>query len=161
MKCQHVTSRGPCTNNAGPSGRCPRHKSDANLATAYRLTDPKLREAVEFHAKGSLLDIRQQIVLMNAMIERRLNLAGESNADKIAAYNYVATQLQALTKMTETLVKLGRESGELMNRGDVEAQNQKLLELVISVLHDKVPENLYSEIVDELSLRLDEIDSDE
>lgn len=158
--CKAKTTRGPCTNAAGPTGYCGSHTDDPSLATAYRLTDPDLQDAVTFHAKGSLLDIRQQLVLMNSIIERRLNLAGETNADKIAAYNFVATQLQAVTKMTETLVKLGRESGELMSRSDVKSDNAKLLALVIDVLKNRCPDN-YTDIVDELSSRLDEIESDE
>ena len=88
-------------------------------------------------------------------------MAGESNADKIAAYNFVATQLQAVVKMTETLVKLGRESGELMNREEVEAQSVKMIELVIDVVKNQVPDpEHYARLVDELNSRLDELDND-
>ena len=159
-KCSKQTTRGPCERTARPgSPFCSRHTSDADLATAYRLTDSALKESVEFHAKASLLDISQQIVLMRAIIERRLNMAGDTKADQLSAQAFVAAQLTSLVKMTETLVKLGRESGELMNRSQVEQQNEKFLGLVINVLKEKCPDQ-HNEIVDAISSRLDEIDNE-
>jgi hypothetical protein len=160
-QCKATSSRGPCLKTAGPTGYCVKHVNDQALASAYRLTDPALQEAVKFHATGNLLDIRQQLVLMNSIIERRLNLAGDTNAEQVSAFNFVATQLQAVSKMTETLVKLGRESGELMNRVDVDARNEELLGIVVDVAKEHMNEKVYAEFVDELSKRVDEIESDE
>jgi len=96
---------------------------------------------------------------MRAIIERRLNMAGDTKADQLSAQAFVAAQLTSLVKMTETLVKLGRESGELMNRSQVEQQNEKFLGLVIEVLKEKCPDQ-HNEIVDAISSRLDEIDNE-
>jgi len=154
MSCKADTSRGPCPNPVKPgSSYCRQHTRDANLATAYRLSNPDLQESVEYHAKASLLDISQQIVLMRGIIERRLNMGDGSDADQISAFNFVATQLAALTKMTETLVKLSKESGELMERSQVEAYTDSVLEIVIDELKS-VPG--FEAIVDRIVTRLDD-----
>lgn len=157
MKCKAETSRGPCNNpvKAG-SAYCRQHTRDANLATAYRLSDPKLQDAVQYHAKASLLDISQQIVLLRGLVERRLNLAGDSNAEKVNAYQFVATQLQALTKMTETLVKLGKESGDLMPKSDVEALVDSVLDIVTDEL-SKVEG--FEEVIDKIVSRVSELEN--
>jgi hypothetical protein len=138
------------------SSYCRQHTRDANLATAYRLSNPDLQESVEYHAKASLLDISQQIVLMRGLVERRLNMGDGSNADQISAFNFVATQLVNLTKMTETLVKLSKESGELMERSQVESYTDAVLNIVIDEIKG-VPG--FEQIVDRIVARLDAQDS--
>jgi len=155
-KCKAETSRGPCNKpTAKGSAYCRLHTNDANLATAYRLSDPDLQESVQWHAKASLLDISQQIVLLRGLVERRLNMADDNDADKIAAYNFVAVQLTALTKMTEIMVKLAKESGELMERGDVEAVVDGIVAIVSEELKS-VPN--YESIVDRIVTRIAEIE---
>ena len=158
-KCQSNTSRGPCTNQTVPgSSYCRFHTKDANLCAAYRLSDPDLQESVTWHAKASLLDISQQIVLLRSIVERRLNMAGDSDAEKISAFTFVAAQLQALTKMTESLVKLAKESGELMERNEVEGLVDKLVSIVSEEIKDVEG---YEGIIDKIVSRIQEIDSGE
>lgn len=155
-KCKAETSRGPCNKPVkGGSAYCRLHTKDENLATAYRLSDPDLQDSVQWHAKASLLDISQQIVLLRGLVERRLNMADDSDADKIAAYNFVAIQLLNLTKMTETMVKLAKESGELMERSDVETVVDGILTIVSDELKT-VPD--YEVIVDRIVSRIEEIE---
>jgi hypothetical protein len=104
------------------------------LNRSYRISNPDLHDAVEYHAKASLLDISQQIVTLKAMIERRLNLAGDSPAEQISAYQFVSQQLPILAKLTETMVKLSRESGELMERNEVVEYTQHVLSIVADEL---------------------------
>jgi hypothetical protein len=68
------------------------------------------------------------------MIERRLNLAGDSAAEQITAFQFVAQQLPILAKLTETMVKLSRESGELMERNEVIEYTQKIIGIVAEEL---------------------------
>jgi hypothetical protein len=82
-------------------------------------------------------------------------MADDNDADKIAAYNFVAVQLAALTKMTETMVKLAKESGELMERGDVEKVVDGILDIVSEELKS-VPD--YESIVDRIVTRIEEIE---
>lgn len=137
MQCQYVTSRGPCNKPVlRGSNYCRTHSRNQDLVTAYRLADPDLTESVKHHAKASLYDVSQQIVLLRAMVERRLNMAGGSKAEQIAAYNFVATQLEKLTKMSETLLKLSKESGTLMERDKVMEFVDRIVQLVSEELSD-------------------------
>jgi hypothetical protein len=154
MNCHANTSRGPCSNPAKQgSNFCRLHTKDESLAAAYRIADPDLQDSVQWHARASLLDISQQIVLLRGLVERRLNMSDGSDADKISAYNFCASQLQALTKMTETMVKLAKESGELMDRGEVEGFVDKIINIVTDELRS-VPD--YESIVDRIVTRMDE-----
>jgi len=154
MKCQAETTRGPCTKPVKPgSAYCRTHTKDKNLATAYRLVDPNLQDAVKYHAQASLLDISQQIVLLRGLVERRLNMAGDSVPEQVSAYNFVANQLVNLTKMTESLVKLSKESGNLMERDAVEAYVDAIMEIVIEELK---PVDGFETIVDKIVSRIQE-----
>lgn len=135
MKCNHQTSSGPC-NRPVKSGstKCAAHTDNGALNRSYRISNPELQDAVAYHAKASLLDISQQIVTLKAMIERRLNLAGDSAAEQITAFQFVAQQLPILAKLTETMVKLSRESGELMERNEVIEYTQKIIGIVAEEL---------------------------
>lgn len=135
MKCNHQTSSGPCNRpvKAG-SDKCKSHTDNGALNRSYRISNPELLDAVEFHAKASLLDISQQIVTLKAMIERRLNMAGGNDAEQITAFTFVAAQLPVLAKLTETMVKLSRESGELMERNEVIEYTQRIIAIVAEEL---------------------------
>ena len=153
MKCNHQTSSGPCNRPVkNGSDKCAAHTDNGALNRAYRISDPELKDAVSYHAKGSLLDISQQIVTLKAIIERRLNLAGPSSAEQIAAYHFVAAQLPILAKLTESLVKLSRESGELMERSEVVAYTQKIIAIVAEEL-GTVPGS--EDIIDKIVSRLE------
>ena len=100
------------------------------------------------------MDLSQQIVLMRGIIERRLNMGDGSESDQISAYNFVAAQLLSLTKMTEVLVKLSKESGELMERGDVETYTDAVLNIVIEEI--KVVPG-FEAVIDRIVTRLEDI----
>lgn len=135
MKCNHQTSSGPCSKPVkSGSAKCAIHSDNGALNRSYRISNPELQDAVAFHAKASLLDISQQIVTLKAMIERRLNMAGDTPVEQIAAYNFVAAQLPVLAKLTETMVKLSRESGELMERNEVVEYTQRIVGIVAEEL---------------------------
>lgn len=154
MKCNHNSSSGPCNRDAKQgSDKCKAHTNNGALNRAYRISNPDLKDAVAFHAKASLLDISQQIVTLKAMIERRLNLAGDSSAEQIAAYTFVSQQLPVLAKLTETMVKLSRESGELMERAEVIEYTQNIVGIVAEELSGVEGSEL---IIDRIVSRLEE-----
>lgn len=153
MKCNHTTSSGPCNRPArSGSDKCVKHTDNGVLNRAYRISNPELKDAIEYHSKASILDVSQQIVTLKAMLERRLNLAGDSAAEQIAAYQFVAQQLPVLAKLTETLVKLSRESGELMERNEVIEYTQSIVAVVAEELSG-VPGS--EEIIDRIVSRLE------
>lgn len=78
-----------------------------------------------------------------------------SDADRISAYNFVANQLATLTKMTESMVKLQREAGDLLEKSAVEQFVDRVVEVVsaeISGLPDA------EQIVDRIVSQLEKID---
>lgn len=82
-------------------------------------------------------------------------MAGDTDAEKISAYTFVATQLQSLSKMTETLVKLAKESGELMERNEVEG----LIDKMVGIVADEVKDvEGYEGIIDAIVGRISELD---
>ncbi len=154
MKCNHQTPNGPCNKPVkSGSDKCTTHTDNGALNRSYRINNPELKDAVAYHAKASLLDISQQIVTLKAMIERRLNMAGGTSAEQIAAYNFVAAQLPVLAKLTETMVKLSRESGELMERNEVIEYTQKIIGIVAEELQG-IPGS--EDVIDKIVSRLEE-----
>jgi len=156
MKCSAQTTAGPCGQPVKPGSRhCRRHTREHELTTAYRISDPLLQDSVDHQSRQSLLDIGHQIVLLRSIVERRLNMAGDTEAEQISAFNFVAVQLAALTKMSETLIKLSKESGSLMERAEVEAYTDSILGIVIEeikTLHG------FEAVVDRIVARIAELE---
>jgi hypothetical protein len=104
---------------------------------SYRISDPQLRERLEYHgADGALQSIRQEIVLLRAMVEERLSFA-KTEAEKILAFQSVIPALSGLTKMSETVVKLETQSSELLERGSLE----KLSILFVKIVSDELTDD--------------------
>lgn len=158
MKCSKITARGQCNRVATEgSNYCTLHAKNEDLITAYKLADPKLNEAVRHHARASLADISHQVVLLRAIVQRRLNMAGDDEASQIAAMNFAAGRLADITKMTESMVKLARESGDLMSRVEVEEFVDGVVRIVSEELND-VPDS--NAVVDRIESRIKEELSD-
>lgn len=154
MRCSKITAEGQCGGYAAPgSSHCKKHTSDRDQIAAYRLSDPKLNDAVKHHTRASLTNLSEQLILLRAMIERRLNLAGDDEASQIVAYNFVATQLASLTKMTESFMRLARESGELMSREEVEDFVDRVI-VIISEEISHLPG--HESVVDRIAERINE-----
>lgn len=154
MHCNFVTSTGTCGRPVRQgSDRCTNHSRDESANRSYRISDPRLKEAVSYHAKASLLDISQQIITLKAIIERRLNMAGSTDAEQIAAFNFVASQLPALAKLTESMVKLSKDSGELMERAEVLEYTSKIIGIVAEEIQGLEGSE---DIIDRIVSRLEE-----
>lgn len=152
MQCEKLTGRGQCTRSTEPGSHyCSIHTSNADQVAAYRISNPELAESVEHHAKASLYDLAQQLILLRGIIERRLNMAADDDASQISAFNFVAMQLVNLTKMTEVVVKLSKDSGALMEKSKVDDFVDKVIEIVSEEL-SSLPN--HHEIVDRIVDRL-------
>lgn len=157
MQCQRLSNAGQCGHPAMPGSKfCRKHTRADQEIISYRINDPDLLNSVQHHARGSLADLTQQVVLLRGLIERRLNMA-DSEAEKIVAYNFVATQLATLTKMTESMVKLQREAGDLLEKSQVEEFVDRVVQVVSEELSD-LPNS--EEIVDKIVSRLEENSSE-
>ena len=152
MNCQKITTRGQCRRKASSgSNFCSLHAKDEDLITAYKISNPALQEDVRHHARASLADISSALVLMRAMATRRLNMAGNSPAEQIAAMNFATTQLASVVKSTETMIKLARDAGELMSKVEVE----EFVDGVVDIVSDELQKaQLPEEIVDKIADRI-------
>jgi len=159
MKCAKITSRGQCNRPAMEGSHyCNLHAKNEDLITAYKLSDPQLTEDVKHHARASLADISQQVVLMRALVQRRLNMAGDDPASQINAMNFAAGQLASIVKSTETMVKLARESGDMLSRVEVE----ELVDKVVDIVGEELKAgNVDNAVTDRIARRLNEELSDE
>lgn len=153
-RCAKITSRGQCKRQAAKgSNYCTLHAKNEDLITAYKLSDPALTEDVKHHARASLADISQQVVLMRALVQRRLNMAGDDPASQINAMNFAASQLSSIVKSTETMVKLARESGDMLSRVEVEELVDKVVDIVGQELNAG---NVDNAVVDKIAARINE-----
>lgn len=154
MKCNKITSRGQCRRKVTKGSHyCSLHAKSEDMITAYKLSDASLNEDVRHHARASLADLSQQVVLMRAIVQRRLNLAGDNEAEQINAMNFASTQLASIVKATETMVKLARESGELMSRVEVE----EFVDGVVTIVSEELQKVSADEtVVDAIAERIQE-----
>lgn len=157
-KCQKITSRGQCRREAATGSTfCSLHSKAEDLVTAYKLSNDSLNEDVRHHARASLADLSQQVVLMRAIVQRRLNMAGDNDAEQINAMNFASTQLASIVKSTETMVKLAREAGELLSRVEVEEFVDGVVMIVSEELQAaKITEEVVDRIAERVQSELDE-----
>lgn len=154
MQCHKMIGGRQCKRPAmDGSQHCRTHTRNKDLIASYRLSDPDLANSVQYHSKAALHDLSHQISLLRGVIERRLNLADDDPASKISAYNFVSGALGQLTKMTEALNKLNKESGNLMSRDEVMDTIDDFMEIVAEELRG-VPDS--DQIVDNIVSRISE-----
>ena len=158
MKCNKITSRGQCRREAVKGSHyCSLHSKSEDMITAYKLNNAELNGDVRHHARASLADLSQQVVLMRAIVQRRLNMAGDNDAEQMAAMNFASTQLASIVKATETMVKLAREAGELMSRIEVEEFVDGVVTIVSEELQKaSIPETVVDSIAERISDELSE-----
>jgi len=158
MKCQKITSRGQCRRKATKGSKfCSLHAKTEDMITAYDLSNAQLNEDVRHHARASLADLSQQVVLMRAIVQRRLNMAGDDEAALLSAMNFASTQLASIVKATETMVKLAREAGELMSRVEVEEFVDGVVTIVSEELQKaEIPETVVDSIAERITDELSE-----
>lgn len=150
-RCLATTSTGPCTYpSIAGSEFCRKHSRERDRIRGYRISDPDLAESAREHASGVLHDLTDQVGLMRALIEQRINLA-ESPAEQVSAFNSLTLALGQLTKMTESLVKLSKDAGILMAREEVEELVDHVIDIVSEELR-AVPGR--EEIVDRICDRI-------
>lgn len=158
MKCAKITTTGQCRRTVVEGSHyCSLHAKNEDLITAYQLSNPSLNEDVRHHARASLADLSQQVVLMRAIVQRRLNMAGDNDAELMSAMTFASIQLAQIVKATETMVKLARESGELMSRVEVE----EFVDNIVNIVSDELqkagtPETVVDKIADRIAAELSE-----
>lgn len=118
---------------------------------AYRLTDPNLLESIDHHGDGLVVSLKNEVILLRALIEDRLNLA-ETPAERITAFSVITQALSTLTKLVDTLQKVEIQSGRLMPEDRV----MKFVESVVAIVADELPND--PELIDRIVSRISELE---
>lgn len=136
-RCQHTGPLGPCNQFAiDESDYCERHSKEKQRKVNYLLTDPELRKKYAHHSRAENLEtIRQEVVLLRALINERLNLA-RTDAEKISAFNVIHPALSTLNKMVESLSKLERSSGVVLEKEAIRNLGNQIIDILIDELKD-------------------------
>lgn len=118
--------------------------------SVYRLTDPQLLDSIENHSGGVIGSLKQEVILLRALIEDRLSL-NSTPAEKIVAFSSVTSALATLAKLVETLHKIEVANKTLLP----EAELHKFVEAVVAVLAEELPSD--SDLIDRIISRIAEI----
>ena len=152
MRCHHSGRRGQCPYQAiDSSAFCEKHTKEADRIMNYRLNDPDLRERLEHHGAAECIEIvRNEVVLLRALIEDRLNLA-KTEAERIAAFNVVHPALNTLEKLVTSIQKLEHNASLSLEKGAAKKLAEDIGKILIEELND-VPDR--DNIIDRVSRRI-------
>jgi hypothetical protein len=130
---------------------CARHSNEADRVRGYRLSNPELRERVEQHAgEASLESVRNEIILLRALIEDRLEMAS-TKAERLAAFQSVTPTLVNVVKCCETLAKLERQNSVVLGKEALMGLGKQIIHILSEEL-DGVPG--YDSVVDRIAARI-------
>lgn len=117
----------------------------------YRISNPELRARFEHHEKASLDSVRIEIAMLRAMIEDRLEMVGDNQAEKIAAFQSVTPTLVNLVKCVETLSKLERQNSVVLGKEALANLGKEIIKVITEELegvpnHDSIVDSVASRI---------------
>jgi hypothetical protein len=139
-QCEHSGPHGQCHNSrVDGSAFCDRHSNEAERIKGYRLSSPELRERYEHHASATLASVRQEIILLRAMIEDRLSLA-TNEAERLVAFKAVRPALVDVVKCVDTLTKLEQQTSVVLGKEALAALSGKIISILSGALAD-VPDH--------------------
>lgn len=136
-RCIYSGRRGQCTRaQIDGSQFCRQHSNESDRMKNYRINDPSLKDSYLHHGdEESLRSIAQDIQLLRAMTEDRLNLA-TSPAERISAMATVAPWLASIHKLVNTLETLRRTSSEVLSKTALDKLGNKIVEILVTELND-------------------------
>lgn len=150
-KCEHTGPQGRCTQSpVDGSVYCKRHCKEADRIKGYRLSSPDLKQRFDHHADSLLESVRQEIILLRALIEDRLSLA-KTEADRINAFNTVRPAIVDVVKCVETLQKLERQNNIVLSKEAIMKLRKDIVDILVSEL-EHLPN--YESIVDGVARKL-------
>jgi hypothetical protein len=151
MLCLHSSSKGSCPRHAAEGSIfCTVHCDEAERIKGYLINDAALKERFDHHSEGNLYSVRQEITLLRAMINSRLDLA-RNDVEKIIAFKEIGPWIATLDKLVNSLAKLEKESSQVLTR-------EALLDfarLVINVVSSEIKTLPgYEQAVDAIKVKL-------
>lgn len=134
-KCQHSGPAGMCHYDAlDGSDYCRRHGDEPARIRGYQLTDPELRSTFEqMSASTELRSLKEDVALLRALLVSRVNYA-RNEAEKIQAIQNVAPMFATVDKLVNSLDKLERRTGEVLEK----AAATKLVGDILNILMDEL-----------------------
>lgn len=117
----------------------------------YRINDPQIRERFERHSKNNSLDsLKQEVILIRALIEERINLASNDH-EKIQAINHAVTSLATIDKLVNSLSKLQRLESLVLDKEALQRLKDRIIDILTKNLsdvpgRDKIVDNVAREI---------------
>ena len=150
-QCEHSGPQGQCHNpSADGSDKCAKHSKEKDRIQSYRLKG-QLRERFEHFSSASLLKtVRDEIVLLQSLIEDRLDLA-DSPAERLVAFQAVRPALVDVVKCFETLTKLEAQTSVTLGKEALSELGKEVIQILTEELKD-VPN--YDTIIDSVAAKM-------
>jgi hypothetical protein len=119
MRCEYVTARGECKNDAEPTQRfCSKHsaKSLRTQVNHYLISGHYLGETAKRHAETEQIkDITAELALTRALLEKRFNLI-QSDADLVQSVPAIRALVETVEKLTTALHNMDTKLGNVLNK---------------------------------------------
>ena len=125
---------------SGPNGSCPldatqdslfceKHSNDVALRRNYMLADAKLAGKFDVDPGNLIYSLRDEVILLRAMVEDRLNMA-KTDAEKIVAYSQVGAWIGTLEKLVNSLNKLEKETSQTLTKATLMEIGRQLVQII-------------------------------
>lgn len=151
MLCLHSSSKGSCPRHAVEGSIfCATHCDEQARIKGYLIEDAALKERFDHHSEGNLYSVRQEITLLRAMIQTRLDLA-KNDVEKIVAFQSIGPWIATIDKLVNSLAKLEKESSQVLTR-EALLDFARTVITVVSTEVKTLPN--YEQVVDAIKVKL-------
>lgn len=135
--CTHSGPRGQCHWHVVPGlDKCRKHANMDEIIMGYRFSDPDLKERMDWHSRDELIEsVRQEVVLVRALIEERRNFA-TTQADKIQAFPAILDAASKLDRLVTSLARLEKQSGQVLEKAAIQKLGRDIVAILIDELKD-------------------------
>jgi len=152
MRCEYMTTRGQCANDAISGTRfCPTHstRSTATMINQYRIACKLLGDSPKRHAQADeIKNLKGEIAILRSALERRLNMI-ETDAELIAAMPTMKDFALALEKLATSCHNMDVKLGNLIDKQALMSLAQKMIGIIDKGLRDFVDTTPTNKQIDE------------
>lgn len=148
-RCEWVTGRGQCPDPRIEDSRfCEKHSpSGHGELDKYLITTRSLGDSPHRHAASKeIKSLRDEIALIRALIEKRINLI-QSDAEFIAAMPTIQSAMMTVEKLVSSCHTMETKLGLLLNKGSLLSLAQTIIHIISEAL-EGVPNR--NEIVEQV-----------
>lgn len=152
QRCQHSGPRGQCSRPVVDGSKfCLSHCKESERMRGYVLSDEGLRQRFDdMSAMDSIETVRQEVRLLRALIEDRVNLA-RNEAERITAFQVIHPAISTLNKLVESLRKLEIQTNEVLGKGAISKLGDEIVTILIEELCHLEG---YTDIIDRVAARI-------